>query len=187
MRRLWLFAGLLALGAGCSRAPASDDCPPDASAKVVDATLLAFLSRARAAHHAADRAEQASNVSRARQLLKELVLGPLPHEKTPPVEVREVLADTRARLADLASRESDFAGADAELRAGLELVPENSYFRGHLFEVSGLVDERRAKELGARGDVEGAKAANQRALEALEQAMSIQAEVIRNATDPKAR
>jgi hypothetical protein len=153
----------------------------------VDTTLLAFLSRARAAHHAADRAEQAGDLTRARRTLGELTQGPRPGGKATPIEVREVLADTRARLADLASRDKDFSAADTELRAGLELVPENSYFRGHLFEVSGLVDERRARELAARGDAEGAKAANLRALESLEQAMTIQAEVIQKSVDTRSR
>ena len=186
MRR-WFLIVLLTLAGACSREPRAEDCPPDTRARVVDATLLAFLSRARAAHHAADRAEQAGDLARARRLLSELTTGPFPSGKHLPVEVREVLADTRARLADLASRAGDFAGADAELRAGLEQVPETSYFRGHLFEMSGLVDERRARDLSARGDSEGSKAANQRALEALEQAMTIQAEVIRKTTDPNAR
>jgi hypothetical protein len=181
----WLLVALFTTASACSREPRAEDCPPDTGARVVDATLLAFLSRARAAHHAADRAEQAGDAARARRLLTELTAGPFPGGKQLAVEVREVLADTRARLADLASRAGDFAGADAELRAGLEQVPETSYFRGHLFEVSGLVDERRARDLLARGDSEGAKAANQRALEALEQAMTIQAEVIRKTTEPK--
>ncbi len=171
---------LAVLLAGCSRK--LEDCPPVPSAQPVDSVLLAFLSRARAAHHAADRAEQAGDRTRALQLLSELVHGPIPGAGAPPVEAREVLADTRARLADLSSQSSDFDAADAHLRAGLELVPETGYFRGHLFEVRGVVEERRGKALAAQGDEQGAAAANQRALDALEQAMAIQADVIRGAT-----
>ena len=167
--------------AGCSRK--LDDCPPVPSAQPVDTVLLAFLSRARAAHHAADRAEHAGDTARAEQLLDELVRGPIPGAAAPPIEAREVLADTRARLADLASRDAEFDAADAHLRAGLELVPDAVYFRGHLFEVRGVVEERRARALAAQGDSQGAAAANQRALEALEQAMAIQGDVIRGATD----
>lgn len=168
---------------GCSRK--LEDCPPVPSAQPVDSVLLAFLSRARAAHHAADRAEQSGDLARAAALLGELVQGPIPGSAAPPVEAREVLADTRARLADLSSRGSDFDAADAHLRAGLELVPDTGYFRGHLFEVRGVVEERRAKALTAKGDTQGAAQANQRALDALEQAMAIQADVIRSATDAK--
>lgn len=182
-----LFSATVALTLG-SCEHARSDCPPLASERPVDTPLLAFLSRARAAHHAADRAERRGDLGRARQLLSELAAGPLPAAgRELPIEVREVLADTRARLADLASRAGDFAAADDELRRGLEHVPETSYFRGHLFEVSGLVDERRAQELAARGDVAGADAANRRAVDALEQAMAIQAEVIRRAVDTAPR
>lgn len=175
-----LLVTLAVLLAGCSRK--LEDCPPVPSAQPVDSVLLAFLSRARAAHHAADRAEQAGDPARALRLLDELVRGPIPGAAAPPVEAREVLADTRARLADLSSQSSDFDAADAHLRAGLELVPDTGYFRGHLFEVRGVVEERRAKALAAKGDAQGAAAANQRALDALEQAMAIQADVIRGAT-----
>jgi hypothetical protein len=185
MKRHW--AWLLLLSSACSRAPADADCPPEPSARPVDAPLLAFLSRARAAHHAADGLEQGGDLLRARELLAKVTQGPVPGGTPVPVEAREVLADTRARLAELASRSGDFAVADAELRAGLEQVAETSYFRGHLFEVRGLVEERRARELAARGDSEGAKTAKQRALEAFEQAMTIQAEVIRNAVDARAQ
>jgi len=173
-------SALVGLG-GCSRK--LEDCPPVPSAQPVDSVLLAFLSRARAAHHAADRAEHAGDPARAARLLADLIQGPVPGGSAPPVEAREVLADTRARLADLSSRGADFDAADAHLRAGLELVPDTGYFRGHLFEVRGVIEERRAKALAAQGDTQGAAAANQRALEALEQAMSIQADVIRGATD----
>lgn len=173
--------GLAVALAGCSRK--LEDCPPVPSAQPVDSVLLAFLSRARAAHHAADRAEQAGDLARAARLLGELIQGPIPGAAAPPVEAREVLADTRARLADLSSRGSDFDAADAHLRAGLELVPDTGYFRGHLFEVRGVVEERRAQALAAKGDTQGAAAANQRALDALEQAMAIQADVIRGAID----
>jgi hypothetical protein len=183
-----LFFVLCALA--CSRAERTGDCPEESSARPVDAVLLAFLSRARAAHHAADRVEQAGDLERAKALLIALTDGPVPGGKAPPVEAREVLADTRARLADLSSREQDFAGADVQLRLGLELVPETSYFRGHLLEVQGLVEERRAKQLAAQGEADAAKQANQRAIEALERAMAIQADVIRGAVEasvPSAR
>lgn len=186
--RVLLCAALLA--ASCSRAPRSDDCPPDPGARPVDTQLLSFLSRARSAHHAADRAEQTGDLERAKSLLLELADGPVPGEKAPPIEAREVLADTRARLADLKSRTGDFAGAEVELRLGLELVPEVSYFRGHLLEVRGLTEERRAKQLAAQGEPDAANQANQRAVEAFERAMAVQAEVIRGAVDagpPRAR
>jgi hypothetical protein len=145
----------------------------------VDATLLAFLSRARAAHHLADQAEAAHDLRRAVQNLTQVTDGPLPPGSAAQApEVREVLADTLARLADLASQLGDNEAAERHLGRGLGLVPTPTYFRGHLFEVRGLVEERNASELERRGETAQAAQAKARALEALETAMMIQAEVI---------
>lgn len=177
----------LALG-GCSRsrelapAPCSDS---DAGAPV-DATLLAFLSRARAAHHLADQAESARDLPRALRALEAVTEGPLPPGKGASApEVREVLADTLARLADLASQRGDYEAAARHLDRGLTLVPTPTYFRGHLFEVRGLVEERNATRLEQAGQATPAAQAKARALEALEAAMKIQAEVIEKSGAPK--
>jgi hypothetical protein len=105
----------------------------------------------------------------------------VPGGATPPPEAREVLADTRARLADLESRRGRFDDAAKHVDRGLEQAREVTYFRGHLFEVRGLVEERRAKQLRDKGDTAGADAAKKRALDAFEQSMDIQAEVIGSA------
>jgi tetratricopeptide (TPR) repeat protein len=161
--------------AGIERAAPESACA-DAGA-VVDPVLLAFLSRARSAHHRADAFEERGDLGRAIAELDGLVRGPEPRY----AEVHEVLADTRARLADLRSQQGNFAAADLDLAAGLGLAPDRTYFRGHLFEVRGLVEERRSKALHASGDEAGAEAARTRALGAFEQAMAIQAEVIQRA------
>ena len=67
------------------------------------------------------------------------------------------------------------------LERGLDLAREITYFRGHLFEVRGLVEERRSKELKDAGASDQAEAAKKRALDAFEKSMSIQAEVIQKA------
>jgi hypothetical protein len=171
-------AGLLCLlavlsSAACSRK--ADDCGP--SERVVDPVLLAFLSQARSAHHAADLREAAGDVAAALRSLQGVVAGPKPPGSAP--EVDEVLADTRARIADLLSRSGRFDQADAEISEGLSLAREPSYFRGHLFEVRGLVEERRAKALSSTGRGPEAEKATARSLSAYEEAMEIQAEVIR--------
>ncbi|HEY3234187.1 MAG TPA: hypothetical protein VGJ84_05695 [Polyangiaceae bacterium] len=145
----------------------------------VDAVLLAFLSRARSAHHLADGLERDKKFEPARAVLLELVTGARPGRLQP--EVREVIADTFARLADLSSRLGKFDEADRQVKAGLELVPETTYFQGHLWEVRGVVEERRAEALRGAGDAQAAQAAAQRALYAFEKAMNIQAEVIKRA------
>jgi hypothetical protein len=171
--------GLVALSLGvlpsCAEKP-SANCNEDAGAPV-DPALLAFLSRARAAHHAADAHEAKRDLAAAAKELEALVNGPLPARATAP-EVREVLADSLARLAELAARRDDFTTAEAHVDRGLEFVPEPSYFRGHLVEVRGLLEERRSKALAAAGDEAGAARARERALAAFQEAMQIQSAVI---------
>lgn len=60
-------------------------------------------------------------------------------------------------------------------------MEERTYFRGHLFEVRGLLEDRRAKALTDEGKGEEALKAKQRALSAFETSMEIQAEVINQA------
>lgn len=156
-------------------------CPPTADpGNPVDATLMAFLSRARAAHHLADLQED-TEPGRAVETLSALVDGPLPQlSGSTPSEVREVLADTQARVAELLSRDKLFEAALRRVTTALELVPEVGYFRGHLFETRGLVEQRLAKELDAQSEPKLAESARVRALQAFETAMQIQAEVIRS-------
>ncbi len=167
--------------AACKReAPASRvRCAAVDAGTPVDPLLLAFLSRARAAHHLADEHETAGDLAAAVTPLSQLTAGPLPHENGAQLapEVREVLADTRARLADLRSRVGDFSSALADVRAGLEDATAPNYFRGHLLETQGLVEERQAKALEAK-DPAAAAAARARAIGLLEQAMAVQASVI---------
>ena len=184
MKRLLVLLCLLALAA-CKQAEVepAERCAAVDAGTPVDPVLLAFLSRARSAHHLADEHENAAELDAAIAPLAELVAGPLPRGATPELapEVREVLADTRARLADLRSRQGAFDPAIADVHAGLESATEHNYFRGHLLETEGLVEERRAQALGAK-DPGAAARAKARAIELLEQAMSVQAHVIDGAT-----
>ena len=185
MKRALLVCALLACPAlaACSRAePSALRCTPEDAGTPVDPLLLAFLSRARSAHHLADDHEATGDLNAALQPLAQLVSGPLPRaggsELAP--EVREVLADTRARLADLRNRLGAFDPALGDVQAGLEQAHEPNYFRGHLLETEGLVEERRAKALEA-SNPSGAAAARQRAIALLEQAMAVQSGVIDSA------
>jgi hypothetical protein len=173
---LGLTCAALALPA-CSRQERNDDCGP--TERVVDPALLAFLSRARSAHHAADLQESAGDSAAALRALNGLVSGAVPAGNAP--EVDEVLADTRARIADLLSRAERFDEADQEIGQGLTHAKSPSYFRGHLFEVRGLLEERREKALRGKGHGQEADKARDRSLSAYEEAMKIQAEVIGSA------
>jgi len=188
--RVWLGTWLLltlpwASHLGCARPPDSDRAPiPSASTEAgtpVDPTLLAFLSRARSAHHRADAFEEQGKLDQAIAELMRVVHGPVPRPTDAYPETREVLADTHARLADLRSRQGQFAQALSDIQTGLDLAEAPTYFRGHLFEVRGLLEERRSQALREAGDETGAEQARQRALEAFDQAMTIQAKVIEGA------
>lgn len=159
------------------RAASSCACEP---AGVVDPALLAFLSKARASHHEADLSEGAGDGAGAVRALERLVEGPSPYVGHAP-EVAEVLADTRARLADLRSSAGDFEGARRDTEIGLQSAAEPSHFRGHLFEVAGIVEERRGKALKAKGDLAAAEGAFRLAIEAYERSIATQDEVIRRA------
>ena len=179
MKRGLRFVLVAALLCGaCSKQDAADDCGP--SERVVDPVLLAFLSQARSAHHVADQREAEGDITGALRALQALTSSPKPPSGAP--EVGEVLADTRARIADLLSRAGRFEQADRELEEGLSSAREPTYFRGHLFEVRGLVEERRAKALTGGGRGKEADQARERSLAAYEEAMKIQAAVIQKAS-----
>jgi hypothetical protein len=175
----WLVAlcAALALTGACSRRERPDDCA--CSQQVVDPVLLAFLSRARSAHHAADQREAAGDTAAALRPLQELTQSPRPPGNPP--EVEEVLADTQARIADLLSSSGRFDQAASAIEQGLESAKAPTYFRGHLFEVRGVVEERREKALRAKGRGQEADQARERSLTAYEEAMKIQAGVIGSA------
>jgi len=179
-----LLAAGLAAGISCSQGGETDGaagCPCDGP--VVDPTLLAFLSKARAAHHEADVAVAAGDQKVAMAALERLARGPLPPSQDGVVapEVSEVLADTRARLADLRSAAGDFEQAKKDVDDGLRLATTPTHFRGHLAEMRGVVEERRAAALAARGDAAGAAKARDAAIAAFTEAIDIQDEVIQRA------
>lgn len=176
----------LALGlGGCSEQsgkPLRDDERAKSSASAqgrrpVDTDVVAFLSKARAAHHAADLAEAKGDLELAVEHVKRIPDGPAPAISP---EVKEVLADAHARLADLESRLGRFDDAAREIDRGLAWAREISHFRGHLFEMRGVVEERRMKALEEKGDQKGAEKARVAAIAAFETAIEIQDQVIMN-------
>ncbi|MBK8251300.1 MAG: hypothetical protein IPK82_01355 [Polyangiaceae bacterium] len=160
--------------------PAACSCEEEA---VVDPTLLAFLSLARAAHHDADLSVEAGDRAAAVAALTRVVKAPWPGKKPP--EVIEVSADTLARIADLESEDDKFDDASRHVEEGIALATEPTHFRGRLFEVRGLVEERRSKALAAKGDTTGAENARKEALKAYGQALDIQEDVIARALKAK--
>jgi tetratricopeptide (TPR) repeat protein len=171
-----LFA-MFGLCVGCEQKPAQP-CVCEA-APTVDTVLVAYLSKLRAAHHKADLLEQSGKLRDATETLDAAIEahGDLRSR----AEVREVQADTLARLSNLRSQQGEFDAAERSIRMGLGLLsPESSYFQGHLFELRGLNAERRAKALAESGDEQRAQEARREALEAFRRVIEIQDRVIRN-------
>jgi hypothetical protein len=177
----WMYA--LAVSAptvaGCSRGRSVPGCPGTAQEAPLDASVMAYLSAARALHHEADLKGQSSDVAGAIAALERLVGMARPRAN----EVEEVLADTHARLAEMRLASNDWTGANRDVRAGLEHAREPTYFRGHLLEVSGLIEERRAAVLADAGRSGEAAQARARAVELLESAVQVQEQVIAHALE----
>ena len=174
---------------GCRHDDVSADAPTTvasgsvvASQAPIDDVLLAWLSAARSLHHEADLAEDASDGKQAIAALERLLAAKRPRAAA---EIDEVLADTHARLGDLRSKDGDYDGAGKNVEAGLLLAKGVSYYRGHLFEVRGLVEERRAKWLASKGDAAGAALAREAAKKAFEEAVSVNFEFIDKHGDKK--
>jgi hypothetical protein len=166
--------GMVFVLAGCAKDTRSVSGCPSASAAPVDTAVMAFLSAARALHHEADVKEQSGDASGAIGALEKLVAMPEPRAN----EVDEVLADAYARLAEMRMQARDWEGAAREVHAGLAHAPAPSYFRGHLLEVAGRIEEGRAGAAADAGRRDEAARARARSVDLLEQAVRVQEQVI---------
>ena len=146
----------------------------------VDVPMMAFLSQARALHHEANLHEAENDLPGAIRALERLTTARKP-DGLP--EVEEVLADTFARMAELHTRLGDLTSAARDVEAGLAHAPARTYFRGHLLEVSGVLEETRATSLADAGQSDEATRARAKAGDLLRQAVAIQEEVIRTALE----
>jgi hypothetical protein len=148
----------------------------------VDTEIMAFLSEARALHHEANMKEESGDLAGAVTAIERLVAARRPHpdRKGPlaPPEVEEVLADAYARLAELRLKKGELDPAAGAVKSGLEHVAEATYFRGHLVEVQGLVEEARAAQLADAGNAVEASRAREHAIQLLEEVVKIQDQVI---------
>lgn len=167
---------LLALVVGCTDKASESPCVC-AQSPTVDSSLMAFLSLARAAHHQADLKEQAGDLPGAIEALDKTV--PRAGDVASHFEAREVLADTKARLSDLRGQLGKHDDAERDIVEGLQFAPKDSYFEGHLYEMRGVNEERRAKVLAEQGDRIGGEAARKKALASFDRAIDVQDRVIR--------
>jgi hypothetical protein len=170
-------AAVLVAAIGCSRGDRYVSGCPAADGAPIDTVLMAFLSIARALHHEADLAEERGDRGAAIDALQRLVSMPSPRA----TEADEVLADAHARLAELHLKANDLERAGMEVRAGLDRARDPTYFRGHLLEVGGLVEEVRAGALADGGHRDEAARARTRAIQMFEDSVRIQQKVIERA------
>ncbi|MBN9167208.1 MAG: hypothetical protein BGO98_45875 [Myxococcales bacterium 68-20] len=150
----------------------------DSAQGIVDMELMAFLSEARALHHQANLKEESNDLPGATAAMQRLVSARRPHAGKTTPEVEEVLADAYARLAELQLRQGALEAAAEAVKNGLAHAPEPTYFRGHLIEIEGLVEEARAAGLADAGKPEEAALAREKAIQLLEQVVRIQDQVI---------
>jgi len=164
---------------GCrSTADSVAGCPStELGATPVDKPLMAFLSAARAAHHQADIEQSRGDSKAAIAALEALATMPAPKA----IEVDEVLADAYARLAELRLERDELQRAEADVAAGLAHAQAPTYFRGHLLEVEGLLEEARARSLADAGRVAAAERARAKAVRLLQEAVRTQENVIERA------
>jgi tetratricopeptide (TPR) repeat protein len=170
---LVLLALALAAAFACSQASSKGDDAP-----VVDTEIMAFLSEARALHHEANLKEDGGDLAGAIAAIDRLVAARKPHPDRVTPEVEEVLADAYARLAELRLKRGDLDPARAAIQTGLTHSPDATYFKGHLLEVDGLVEEARAARLADAGNAAEAQRARERAIALLEEVVRIQDQVI---------
>ncbi len=145
---------------------------------VVDIEVMAFLSEARALHHETNIKEDHGDLSGAISVMNRLVLAKRPHLGKQLPEIDEVLADAWARVAELQLKKRDLEEAGKAVQQGLAYAPEPTYFRGHLLEVHGIVEEARAADFADAGKKDEAEKARARAIGLLHEAVQVQEQVI---------
>jgi len=179
---LMLFVATVA-GIALAQCAKSEAVSNESDAAIVDNELLAFLSLARAHHHEANLLEDDGDVGGAIGALQKIVDAPKPHAGERVPEIEEVLADAYARMAELELRRKDTAAAKRDVEAGLSHATEPTYFRGHLLEVFGIVEETRTADLKDAGNLGESEIARKHALELLHQAVDVQEGVINHVLD----
>lgn len=182
-RRSLLALALLALALTIGAVTAWPSCARhegDEGPAAVDLDLMAFLSAARALHHQANLEEEAGRLPKAIDAMDRLVVLKYPHPERKTPEVEEVLADAYARLAELQLKNGDLDRAAAAVTQGLGHVDGVTYFKGHLVEVQGLIEEARAARLADAGNAAEASKSREKAIQLLEEVVKIQDQVIKS-------
>ncbi len=179
---LLVAVGLVGLTVACGKGnPRGDDGAP------IDVETMAYLSEARSLHHQAGIKEDTGDFPGAIAAMARLTAAQRPHPERKVPEVEEVLADAFARKAELELRAGNTNDALATVQQGLPHAESPTFFRGHLLEVQGLVEKARGAAFADAGKPNEAKAARERAIRLLDEAVKVQEGVVNASLDGGAK
>jgi len=149
---------------------AAQEAPPR-----VDDQLLAALGLAQSYQHQADElielGQRDAAIAKVRQVLE------IPFPRGAP-EREDVRLDAYGRLAELDLDGGDEAEAMRWIETGLSESTRTSYFKARLFAVRGRVLRARAASLRAEGRDEESRDVSRQAIEAFEQSIDINRQVL---------
>jgi tetratricopeptide (TPR) repeat protein len=143
--------------------------------RVVDEQLLAALGLAQSYQHEADELEAAGDRAQALARVRQVLEIPFP-EGAP--ESEDVRLDAWGRAAELQLADGDHDGAEETVRRGLAEATRTSYFKARLHAVRGRILRARAELLRAAGRDEEGRQVGREAIEAFEQSIAINREVL---------
>ena len=171
---LALVTALVLLALGCGKRDGHVD-----EGGAFDLETMAYLSEARALHHQAGIKEDSGDLAGAVAALGRLTAAARPHPERTTPEVEEVLVSLPAvNEAAVELRMGNTDAALASVHEGLRHAETPTFFRGHLLEVEGLVEKARGGALADAGREAEARAARERAIDLLDQAVKVQEGVI---------
>lgn len=164
MRAALVLFFLATVAVGCASQPSSGS-PPLASQ-----ALLSAIGTAQALQHESDVHEARGEIPLAIESARRVLDVPFPSGAA---EREDVRLDAFGRIAELELERGDLDAARTQADAGLSESTRDSYFRARLHVVLGRVHELRAAHLRETGDLAGARAESEAAIEELEQSIAI--------------
>lgn len=141
----------------------------------VDQRLLAALGLAQSYQHQADELEALGQREAALAKVRQVLEIPFPSGAP---EGEDLRLDAWGRIAELRLAGGDLDGADQALTRGLAEASRTSYFKARLHAVRGQVLQARAAQLREAGRDDEAREISRRAIEALEQSIAINRQVL---------
>jgi len=150
-------------------------CAAEEPARAVDERLLAALGLAQGYQHQADELAELGQRQEAIERVQKVLEIPFPRGAP---EGEDVRLDAWGRLAELRLDEGDEPGAEAAIERGLGEARRVSYFKARLHAVRGRVLRARAARLREAGQDAESREASREAIQAFEQSIEINRQVL---------